>query len=214
MQYWINQNGVQSGPLSREDLEKMAVSSDAYVWRSGLEDWVKITTLPELEGVIGVGATPDAVTETPVETEQIQEVQSSIDEPVQTQEPVQETATQEPTIPEQPVVVAGVPVASPVAQGVPQYAQQCAPQQPQQLSQEPCPPTNMVWAIITTLLCCTPLGIVAIFYAVKVKNKYAMGDIAGAKKASETGAWWCIASIILSIICSPFISLIQMATSM
>lgn len=209
MQYWINQNGVQSGPLSREDLEKMAVSSDAYVWRSGLDDWVKITTLPELEGVIGVSVTPDAVTETPVETDQIQVEQSSSDDPVPA--PAQELAAQEPSAPEQPVVVAGVPVASPVVQGVPQYAQ---PAYTQQQPQEPCPPSNMVWAIITTLLCCTPLGIVAIVYAVKVKNKYAMGDIEGAKRASETGAWWCIASIILSIICSPFISLIQMATSM
>ena len=56
MQYWINQNGVQSGPVTREELEKMDVSADAYVWRSGLDDWVKITTLPELEGVIGNAA--------------------------------------------------------------------------------------------------------------------------------------------------------------
>ncbi len=40
MQYWINQNGVQTGPVTVEQLARMNVSSEAYVWRSGLDDWV------------------------------------------------------------------------------------------------------------------------------------------------------------------------------
>ena len=47
-QYWINQDGVQAGPVTIEQMEKMSITGKAYVWRSGLEDWVKITELPEL----------------------------------------------------------------------------------------------------------------------------------------------------------------------
>ena len=76
---------------------------------------------------------------------------------------------------------------------------------------EPCPPTNLVWAIITTLLCCLPTGIVAIIYSLKVTNKYREGDIEGAKRASEIGAWWCIITIILGILSMPLISLMQLS---
>jgi len=85
------------------------------------------------------------------------------------------------------------------------HPQAVQPEQP-----EPCPPTNLVWAIISTVLCCIPTGIVAIIYALKVTNKYREGDIEGAKRASEVGAWWCIATIILGIICQPFMSLLTM----
>lgn len=147
MQYWINHNGVQSGPVDIDDLKAMGLTSAAYVWHEGLSDWVKITQLPELQGLYDM-----------------------VEEPLQ-------PATQQ---------------AAPVQ-----------PVQPQPETTEPCPPTNLVWAIITTVLCCIPSGIVAIIYALKVSNKYREGDIEGAKRASETGAWWCIATIILGILSMP-----------
>jgi hypothetical protein len=35
------------------------------------------------------------------------------------------------------------------------------------------------------------------------------GDLEGAKRASETGAWWCIISIILGILSMPLMSMFQ-----
>lgn len=155
MKYWINHNGVQSGPVDLEGLKEMGLTSAAYVWHEGLSDWVKITQLPELQGLYEMVAEPF-----------------------------------------QPEAVAQAAAA-------PQQAAPVQPVQPQPETPEPCPPTNLVWAIITTVLCCIPPGIVAIFYALKVSNKYREGDIEGAKRASETGAWWCIAAIILGIISMP-----------
>lgn len=152
MKYWINHNGVQSGPVDLDGLKEMGLTSAAYVWHEGLSDWVKITQLPELQGMYEMVA--------------------------------------EPFQPEAVTQAAAAP-------------QQAAPVQPVQPQPEPCPPTNLVWAIITTVLCCIPPGIVAIFYALKVSNKYREDDIEGAKRASETGAWWCIAAIILGIISMP-----------
>ena len=40
-------------------------------------------------------------------------------------------------------------------------------------------------AILITLCCCVPAGIVAIIYAAQVNSKLAAGDIAGARAASE-----------------------------
>lgn len=180
MQYWINHNGVQSGPMGLDELKQMGLTSAAYVWHEGLADWVKITQLPELQDVyVMEGAIPG---EAPVS--QVQ--------PINEQE---EPITGEPYQPQQQ------PAQQP-------YQPQYAGQQP--ADAEPCPPTNLVWAIITTVLCCLPAGIVAIVYALKVTKKYNAGDIEGAKRASEVGAWWCIASIILGIILQPFISYLPM----
>ena len=51
---------------------------------------------------------------------------------------------------------------------------------------------------------------VSIIYSVKVMNKYNAGDIEGAERASETGAWWCIASIVLGIASMPLAYMIPL----
>jgi Interferon-induced transmembrane protein len=49
----------------------------------------------------------------------------------------------------------------------------------------PPPPNNLVWAILTTIFCCLPAGVVSIVYAAQVNSKWAQGDVAGAQKASQ-----------------------------
>ena len=49
-------------------------------------------------------------------------------------------------------------------------------------------------AIFSTLCCCIPLGIVSIVYACKVSTLERVGDIEGAKNASNSARKWaCIA---------------------
>ena len=50
MQYWINHNGLQSGPVDLDEIKQMGLTSRAYVWHEGMADWAKITQLPELQG--------------------------------------------------------------------------------------------------------------------------------------------------------------------
>ena len=45
-----------------------------------------------------------------------------------------------------------------------------------------------MWAILSTLFCCLPLGIASIVFAAQVNSKYAAGDIAGAQDSSEKAA--------------------------
>ncbi|AWV08498.1 CD225/dispanin family protein [Marilutibacter maris] len=55
-------------------------------------------------------------------------------------------------------------------------------------------PNNLVWAILTTLFCCLPLGIVSIVYAAKVDGLRAAGNIHAARAASASARNWALAS--------------------
>ena len=59
----------------------------------------------------------------------------------------------------------------------------------------PKPANNLVWAILTTLFCCLPFGIVSIVYAAQVDGKYNSGDHAGAVASSKSAKTWAIAAV-------------------
>jgi hypothetical protein len=61
-------------------------------------------------------------------------------------------------------------------------------------------PNHLVWAILSTLFCCLPLGIVSIVYAAQVDGKRAAGDIAGAREASGKAKFWALLSAALMLI--------------
>ena len=51
-------------------------------------------------------------------------------------------------------------------------------------------PNYLVQAILTTVFCCLPLGIVSIVYAAQVNGKVAAGDHAGALESSRNAKRW------------------------
>lgn len=61
------------------------------------------------------------------------------------------------------------------------------------------PPNYLVQAILTTLLCCLPFGVVAIVYAAQVNSKFAARDFVGAKAASDSARMWCWISFGLGL---------------
>lgn len=61
-------------------------------------------------------------------------------------------------------------------------------------------PNNLVWAILSTLFCCLPAGIVSIVYAAQVNGKLAAGDIAGAQESSAKAKKWAIWSAIAAVV--------------
>ena len=63
---------------------------------------------------------------------------------------------------------------------------------------------NLVWAILATLCCCVPTGIVAIVYAARVDNKLAMGDVRGATEDANNAKLWSWISLGLGLVFSLF----------
>ena len=171
--------------MSIEQLSQMGLDETAYVWHSGLPDWVKITSVPELNEMLT----------------------NSSAEPQEA-----------PELPQQPTEAQGADMMDADRQEVPDldtvdnsYMMDTPPQQvvmPQQAAatQEPaaeCPPTNLVWAIIATILCCSIPGILGIVFAILTKKYYREGNLLKAQRMSDYGAWSVIASIMLGIISMP-----------
>ena len=65
-------------------------------------------------------------------------------------------------------------------------------------------PNYLVFAILTTVLCCLPAGIPAIIYAAQVNGKLQAGDLAGAKAASNNAKMWCWVSLGIGLVASLF----------
>jgi H+/gluconate symporter-like permease len=64
------------------------------------------------------------------------------------------------------------------------------PPSPPPAAPRPDIPNHLVWAILATLFCCLPGGIVAIVFAARVDGKVAAGDIQGAISDSNNAKLW------------------------
>lgn len=62
------------------------------------------------------------------------------------------------------------------------------------------PSSNMIWAILATIFCCLPFGIVSIVYAAKVDSFWAAGQYAAAYDAASKSKKWTMWSVIISAI--------------
>ncbi|AOW93666.1 hypothetical protein BFN03_16180 [Rhodococcus sp. WMMA185] len=66
------------------------------------------------------------------------------------------------------------------------------------------PDNNLVWAILATVLCCLPLGIVSIVKATRVNSLWSQGQFDAARKAAEDAkkfALWCIpAGLVFAVL--------------
>lgn len=80
----------------------------------------------------------------------------------------------------------------------PQYPQQ--PGQPP-YGQPPGPPpeNNLVWAILCTVLCCLPLGIVAIIKANEVNTLWYQGQFDRARASAEAAKKWSMWGAITAV---------------
>ena len=70
--------------------------------------------------------------------------------------------------------------------------------EPEPIGQKP--DNLLVWSILTTVLCCLPLGIVAIVYSAKVDNLWNMGKYEEAVKAAQNAKLFCLISLGLGVI--------------
>lgn len=62
------------------------------------------------------------------------------------------------------------------------------------------PPNYLALAIISTILCCLPAGIVSIVYSTQVNSAYDMGDYDKAMRASRNAKTWGIVSVVAAAV--------------
>lgn len=62
------------------------------------------------------------------------------------------------------------------------------------------PDSNLVWAILTTLICCLPFGVVAIVKACKVDGLWANGQYQEAVNASNEAKKWSIIAAVVALV--------------
>ncbi|WP_040250527.1 CD225/dispanin family protein [Psychroserpens mesophilus] len=62
------------------------------------------------------------------------------------------------------------------------------------------PSSYLALAIISTILCCLPTGIVSIIYATKVNSLYEDGNYNEATKASKNAKTWGLVSIGIAVL--------------
>lgn len=198
-QYWINFEGRQHGPLSLDEVKELKPDSSAYAWFTGLDNWVRITQVPELsELVVGEVEEPQSAGELTMAIPELP------------------TDNQAPEIPQAPPALRPTAI-EPIDRVNPALPQE-APELPKlkkrsdatEVDASATAPSNLGWAIAATILCCLPLGVVAIFFAIKTMRYNRNGDTALAQKWSDRTAWLIIASIIFGIISQPFRSLITL----
>ena len=172
-QWFYAQAGQQQGPVSFEELQRLAASGgvgrDDLVWSEGMSNWQPAHTVANL-----LPAAPSpAPTPTPVPTPAAAPMQPAMHVPPPGQYP--QSPMPPGAHPGMPMGYAGPPAGQP-------------------------PPNYLVWAILCTLLCCMPAGIVSIVYAAQVNSKWQRGDVYGAQESSRKAKTWAWVSFGIGLV--------------
>ncbi|MFN7139620.1 MAG: CD225/dispanin family protein [Limisphaerales bacterium] len=72
-------------------------------------------------------------------------------------------------------------------------------------------PNYLVQAILVTICCCLPFGIVAIVYAAQVNSKEQAGDYRAAQEASDKAKLWCWVGFGAGILLAVFYAIMAAA---
>ena len=65
---------------------------------------------------------------------------------------------------------------------------------------QPEPDNHLVWAILCTVLCCLPVGIVSLVYSNKVSGLWSQGRWAEAQAAADNAKKWAIIGAIVGAV--------------
>lgn len=173
----MTRDGQRIGPVSPADLLSYGLQPDSFVWQQDFADWKPASQVPELMALLA--PRPEA----PVPPAA----------PAPAPQSYQQGAAADP--------FAASPLNNPNPQS---FARQPQPPYQQPYGQPSFPGGNnimqkpnsyMVWAILSTVVCCVPFGIVSIVYANKVDSLWNAGKMTEAQQASDKARTWMIVSV-------------------
>ena len=190
--YWVNIDGIQSGPISRDELANIDFNPEVtYVWHEELDDWQRIDHLSEFADI--VAAKQKAAAESSENSEHSEHSEHS--ESAENSENSEESEDSESSV-----------TPPPVPQ--PPVAQPPMPQPP--VAPEAEAPTNLVWAVIATVMCCQITGVIAIVYGAMTSSANSAGNYEKARRYSDIAQIWVMVSIVLGLIYMPIALLMMM----
>lgn len=178
--YYVDASNQRQGPVYPTDFARLGITGETLVWRNGMENWAKASTVPEL-------ATWIAAPEPP--------------QPPRPEPPSQPEAAGTGSYDR----FAGGVYGQPTGGASQTYQPGGAP--------EMMPDTYLVWAILCTVLCCLPFGIVSIVKSTQVEKLWLAGDKMGARKASDDAKKWAIIGAVTSVAVSVVYLLVMIIIS-
>ena len=186
--YWVNIDGIQSGPISRDELANIDFNPEVtYVWHEELDDWQRIDRLSEFADIVAAKQKAAA--------EQSEHSESSVTPPPMPQPPMPQPPMPQPPVAQPPMPQLPVP-------------QPPMPQPP--VAPEAEAPTNLVWAVIATVMCCQITGVIAIVYGAMTSSANSAGNYEKARRYSDIAQIWVMVSIVLGLIYMPIALLMMM----
>ena len=218
MQYWIIKDGESKGPFTLEELQAMGISQTTKIWCKGMDNWTKAgeTDIADVLFAHVVDESEERIAESaeaPESEERSAESAEASEQPRMTPPPYNPTLySQPPYMPQQPPMPGYRPQPSP--QQIYNDGYRRGLEDGKKLDADTdtskCPPSNMVWAVLATVFCCMPAGIVSIVYASRVSGLYHKGDFVGAKRASDRAAYWALGSAIFHMVTYPITSALSL----
>ncbi len=205
MKIWIHINGVQEGPFEPENLPLNRMDPKTPVWYEGLDYWMPASAAPVTADLLRAyyAGEISAYGRQPQPTDR-QDDTVDVDMPEQ-------SATNIDVATGQAGQASGSTYArQETSQKYSAYAGYSADRRSSWQQPQECPPTYLVWSIVLTLLCCNPIGIISAVMGWTVTSKFRENDFEGARRRSETTAWWFIITIVTSLIFTPMYMLVSM----
>lgn len=197
MQVYVIFDGQQHGPFELDELRRMPVTPHTPIWYAGLPDW---TAAGEASATRVLFETPHASASYPDPSQT-----APVDDLPEPPYPIEGCDP----LPEPPYPIEGEEQST---QGQPAPGQQPYGQQdgqhpygypgqqpygqPVQGQYRRTPNSYMALAILMTIFCCLPFGIVACIKSANVSDCLAAGDYEGAERNSRSALTWVWVSLL------------------
>lgn len=202
--YWVNIDGIQSGPISRDELANIDFNPEVtYVWHEELDDWQRIDRLSEFADI--VAAKQKAAAESAEHSEHSESAESSENSEHSEESEHSESSVTPPPVPQPPV-----PQPPELQHAMPQPPMPQPPMPQPPVAPEAEAPTNLVWAVIATVMCCQITGVIAIVYGAMTSSANSAGNYEKARRYSDIAQIWVMVSIVLGLIYMPIALLMMM----
>lgn len=185
-EFYIVIGGVPAGPYrGLVEVFRHNISPDTPVWYDGLSDWTPALLADHTRQIFTpsspfYNAHPEAL--------QIMQGRMAGADP-----DTLPTLVDDPEVPEPETPVIRTSPTTPTSSASPTASATPGDSSPEK------PNAYLTLAIVVTIVCFFPTGLMAVYYASRVNSMIKKGNIEYARSASETAQWWIAATIVLGL---------------